>query len=108
MQESQEKSGKGTETMWKRWWQLSKRSSSASSQQNTGASSTSPGSEDDTSRVLCPCCGEGDESRFWVQCDHCQAWYHVECTDIDPDDLEKQLLGSVIIDCLSVFFFCHT
>ena len=36
----------------------------------------------------CPECGQSDEERLWVQCDNpaCEAWYHVECTDIDPEE----------------------
>ena len=36
----------------------------------------------------CPEWGQGDEERLWVQCDNlvCEAWYHVKCTGIDPEE----------------------
>ena len=56
----------------------------------------------------CPECGQGDEDRQWVQYNNpaCEAWYHVECTDIDPEEYGdlcaitwfcKDLLSSLLI-----------
>ena len=58
--------------------------------------------------TYCPECGQSDEERLWVQCDNpaCEAWYHVECTDIDPEEYGdlcaitwfcKDLLSSLLI-----------
>ena len=40
----------------------------------------------------CPACSvkESDSAdAMWVSCDICDKWYHVECTDIAPDDYDK-------------------
>ena len=69
---------------------VSTRSQARSTQPATASTSTNtPESGNEANDcVLCPSCGEGDETRLWVQCDSmsCQTWYHFECTDIDPEE----------------------
>lgn len=40
--------------------------------------------EDQRNRENCPECDGEVESTQWVACDHCEQWYHVECTSISP------------------------
>ena len=69
---------------------VSTRSQTRSTQPATASTSNSTNGSDNESDdcVLCPNCGEGDETRLWVRCDSvsCKTWYHVECTHIDPEE----------------------
>ena len=43
-----------------------------------------------TDVYICPACKEqynDDESAIWVECQECASWYHVDCTDIPPEDV---------------------
>ena len=73
------------------------KSLSSTGSQERSVASTAPTSSwsdesnsdtDEADTILCPCCGEDDESKLWVQCDSqaCHRWYHAACTDIDPEE----------------------
>ena len=36
--------------------------------------------------VICPLCFSKEDRVWpWIACDHCEVWYHCECTDISPN-----------------------
>ena len=65
-------------------------SSEWSDHENAGVQQALDLTSDSGTVHVCPECGkEGDDS-LWVQCDNraCEMWYHVECTNIDPEEYD--------------------
>ena len=53
--------------------------------------------------AICPlwCLSKEDRVWPWVACDHCEIWYHCECTDISPDmypDLHANGFALIVFD----------
>ena len=71
--------------------------------EHTATSSSDTSSDESNGDVICPVCkvpeSQDSENTEWVQCDNsnCSVWYHVTCTNIDPEDYHT--LGSTTWLC---------
>jgi hypothetical protein len=49
--------------------------------------------DDDAEVTICPVCEsqDNDSGVMWVCCDNlsCSAWYHLECTNINPQEVDS-------------------
>ncbi len=81
-------------------YQLSSSSSKGSDWEGEGVQRSQRVLNSTSETTLCPQCGQGDEDRLWVQCDNraCETWYHVECTEIDPEEYD---------DLSAITWFCN-
>ena len=45
--------------------------------------------ESEESEAECPKCGlvYGEDTSMWIQCDACNVWYNLECTNVNKDKI---------------------